>query len=300
MIPAKDGIHTTVPEDVYHQDRGSLSVSGAKLLLPPSCPAKFREYQDNPPKPKRVYDFGHLAHRIVLGDGPKFAVLDPAVHGLKKDGTPADSPRATAGWKAAEAEAREAGLIPVSIDEWSVAEAMAEKVAEHPATAELFTSGTAEVSLYSTDPQTGVRLRGRCDWLTEDGLIVDYKTSTTANPAELERKFWALGYHMQADWYRSLVIACGLHPNPRFVFVVQEKTPPYVVTPVEYDDEAMFEARRLNRQAIDTYVHCLATGEWPSYAVGTVTISLPRFALRDGIQADADNLIAELEGIYQA
>lgn len=295
-IPEADGAYPDIDTDAYHADRGSLSVSGAKLLLPPSCPAKFKDYIDNPQPPKRIYDFGHLAHYIVLGEGERFAVLDPAVHGLKKDGTPADSPRATAGWKAAEAEARENGLIPVSLDDWSVAEAMAEKVAER----NLFHSGTAEVALYHTDPATGVRLRGRCDWITNDGaLIFDYKTAVTANPAELERRFWALGYHMQAQWYRSLVIGRGLHPNPQFVFVVQEKKPPYVVTVAEYDEEAMFEAARLNRQAIDTYVQCTRSGEWPAYTSGKVTISLPRFALRDGIQAAADNLIAELEGIYQ-
>lgn len=298
MIPTEDGL-AEVDEIEYHADRGSLSVSSAKLLLPPSCPKKFRWAQDNPRKPKRVWDFGHVAHHIVLGKGAEFVVLDPAIHGLKKDGTPADSPRATADWKAAEAEARNAGLIPIGVDEYLAAEAMAEEVLRHPEAGPLFAEGIAEQSLYWTDPTTDVRLRGRTDWLTPDGEVDDYKTSTTANPDELERKFWTLGYFMQAAWYRDLVMALGIAENPRFRFVVQEKEPPYVVTLVEYDDEALREGRRVNRQAIETYVRCRDTDTWPGYADSTVQISLPAWAFRDGIQAEANALIAELEGITQ-
>lgn len=296
-----DGEYLNIPDEVYHADRESLSVSGAKLLLPPSCPAKFQEYIKGERKSKRIFDFGHLAHRIVLGDGPKFAVLDPAVHGLKKDGTLADSPRATAGWKQAEAEARERGLIPVSVDEWSVAEEMARKVYQHPDAGRRFAEGTAEVSVYHTDPETGVRLRGRFDWLEPNGDLDDYKTSTTANPAELVRKFYALGYFMQAAWYIDLAIATGLSESPTFRFIVQEKVPPYVVAPVRYDDEAIAEGRRRNRQAIRLYAELIEAGHehWPGYADETVTISLPRWATSGALQTEAEALIAELEGIYQ-
>lgn len=299
VIPTDDGLHPDVPEEFYHSDRGSLSVSSAKLLLPPSCPAKFRWALDNAPKPKRAWDFGHVAHHIVLGKGAAFEVLDPAVHGLKKDGTVADSPRATATWKAAEAQARADGLVPIHVDEYRTAEAMAAEVLKHPEAGPLFAEGIAEQSLYVTDTATGVRLRGRTDWLRSDGEIDDYKTSTTANPAELKRKFWTLGYFMQAAWYRDLVIALGIAEAPRFRFVVQEKEPPYVVTVVEYDDESVAEGRRLNRQAIETYLRCRDTETWPGYSDTTVQISLPHFAFRDGIQADANALIAELEGIIQ-
>lgn len=224
-VPETDGLHTEVAEDAYHADRGSLSVSGAKLLLPPSCPEKFRWSMGNEPKPKKAWDFGHVAHRLVLDKGAEFAVLDPAVHGLLKDGSPAAQPTATASWKLAATAARACGQVPIHIDEYRKAEAMAAKVFAHPVAGPIFREGAAEVSLYHTDPETGVRLRGRVDWLEPDGDIDDYKTSTTANPAELQRKFWQLGYFMQAAWYRDLIIALGIAENPRFRFVVQEKNP---------------------------------------------------------------------------
>ncbi|CAA0129281.1 Exodeoxyribonuclease 8 [Mycolicibacterium vanbaalenii] len=301
-----DGVFAGVAEEAYHADRSSLSVSGAKLLLPPSCPAKFRWSQDHPQKPKRVYDFGHLAHLMVLGEGGEFVILDPAIVGVKKDGTVADSPRSTAGWKKAEAEARAAGATPVGLPEWELAEQMAEQVRNHAEAGPLFERGHAERSMYWTDGD-GVRLRGRTDWLTtvDDQLVcVDYKTSVTANPDALVRKFWQLGYFMQAAWYRDLLIALGLSDNPDFLFVVQEKEPPFEVVVVRYDDDAIAEGRRLNRQAIDTYRRCRDSGVWPGYAPDTtVTLSLPGWALREAQdfadQAEAESLINELEGIYQ-
>lgn len=302
-IPTQDGMHRHVDEDAYHADRGSLSVSGAKLLLPPSCPAKFRWAMENERKPKKEWDFGHVAHHLVLGKGAAFEVLDPAVVGLTKDGKPAQHPTSTAGWKAAVADARDRGLVPISLADYEKAQQMAAKVLAHPIAGPMFRDGDAEVALYHTDPQTGVRERGRVDWLEPNGDIDDYKTSTTANPAELIRKFWTLSYFMQAAWYRDLAIALGIAENPRFRFVVQEKTEPFVVTVVEYDDEAIAEGRRLNRQAIDLYARCQERGEWPDYADDVVTIGLPGWVARqaelEADQQEAEHLIAELEGIYQ-
>ena len=298
-----DGAYPDVPEEQYHADRASLSVSGAKLLLPPSCPAKFRWAMDNERKPKKEWDFGHVAHHLVLGKGTEFVVLDPAVHGLKADGCIAEKPSATAKWKAAAAEARKQGRTPISLDDLTRAQAMALKVLAHPTACHMFAEGRAEVALYHTDPETGVQLRGRLDWLEPNGDIADYKTSTTANPAELIRKFWTLSYFMQAAWYRDLAVALEIAENPGFRFVVQEKEPPFVVTVVEYDDQAIAEGRRLNRQAVRLYADCLERGQWPGYSDDVVPISLPGWIARQVEaavdQQEAEHLIAELEGMYQ-
>jgi hypothetical protein len=291
-IPVQDGMTGQVDEAAYHADRGSLSVSGAKLLLPPSCPAKFRERMDNPPKPKREYDFGHVAHKLILKEGAEVVVVD-ATDWRTKDAREARD--------AAHAE----GKTPILAAEFEKAEAMAAAVRSHSVAGPLFERGYAEKSLYHTDPGTGVRLRGRTDWLTlvqrgdrEVLTVVDLKTSTTANPAELERKFWQFGYFMQAAHYLDLVTAIGLSDAPAFRFVVVEKEPPHIVTVIQYDDEAIAEGRRLMRMAIATYVQCRDSGIWPGYADDTVvSISLPRWAAYDGVKAAAEALITELEGI---
>lgn len=299
VVPEADGL-ADVEENVYHRDPGSLSVSGAKLLLPPSCPAKFKERMDNPPPPKRVFEFGHLVHGEVLGKGVPTVEID-ADNYRKKD---AQEKRDAA---------RAAGKVPVLIgdganDEFAAelgkAKRMAAAVHADPWAGPLFKAGQAEVSLYHTDPATGLRKRGRLDWLTPDGDCDDVKTAATANPALLERQFWKLGYFMQAAWYMDLIIALGISENPVFRFVVVEKDPPHVVTVVRYDADAITEGRRQNRLAVDTYLRCRDRNEWPGYVQGEAELSLPRWVARDiaelemdDVRSEADALIAELQEI---
>ncbi len=290
------GVYDNIPEDQYHADRDSLSVSGAKLLLPPSCPAKFRHAMDNPQPAKQIFEFGHFVHLKVLGQGPKVVMVD------------ADSYRTKAAREARD-QARADGNIPVlagnpnddSAAELEQAEAMTAAVFAHPASAPLFESGASEQSMYTTDPPTGVRLRGRADRITavDDRLtLVDLKTATTANPAELQRKFWQLGYHMQAAWYRQMVIDLGLSNDPDFLFVVVDKAKPHLVTVLRYTDAAIEEGGRLNRQAIDLYAECHESGVWPGYTDTITTLDLPRWAYPRTTNSN-DDLMAALETYLQ-
>lgn len=275
----KPGIYSDIAEDTYHADRCSLSVSGAKLLLPPSCPAKFRHRQDNPQPPNRVFDFGHVAHTLILGKGSEIVTID-APDFRTKDA------------KELRDQAYAGGKVPILSSEYAKAVAMADKVMGDPIAGPMLQGdGQAEVSLYAPD-ESGVLLRGRVDWLSDE--IVDYKTSSTANPEELQRKFFSYGYFMQAAWYMDLVVALGILETPRFRFVVQEKEPPHIVTVVEYDGEAIQEGRRLNRMAVDLYKRCTDTNTWPAYTDQTITLSLPYWALKARDQAIYDEA-AELE-----
>lgn len=296
------GVHEGVPDDQYHGDKTSLSSSGARLLLPPSVPALFRHAMDAPRSPNRVFDFGHIAHRLLLGEGARFEVLHPEVVGLLKDGSVAASPRATAGWKQAEKDAREAGRVPVHADDHAKAEAMVSAVRRHETAGPLFAGGRAEVSLFAEDPETGVRLRARPDWWTEvDGraTFVDFKTAVSAEPDTFARKGSGFGYHLQAAFYLRVARLLGLG-DVRFLFVACEKQEPHLVSVVEFDAEALAEADRLVTQAITAYAECTATGRWPGYPPGIHLASLPPWQQGNSRAADEDAaaaLIAELEGI---
>lgn len=289
-----------IDDQSYHSDRASLSSSGARLLLPPGCPAKFKQRMDCPPPPSRVFDFGTLAHSMVLGKGAELVVLEPEIHGLTKDGSVAANPRATATWKAAEAEARESGRLPVHIEDWAKAQAMAAQVLHHPMAGPLFQeNGRAEVSIYADDPITGVRLRARPDWYFTDNrlVLVDYKTTVTSRPDDFARKAADYGYHQQAAWYIDVAALAGLGDGAAFLLVAQEKEPPYLVSVLEFDAEAIAEGRKRNRQAIDLYARCVERDEWPSYpgADDIVSISLPPWAISGDQPTLADLISAETE-----
>jgi hypothetical protein len=136
-VPVNDGVYARISDTVYHADSASLSSSGARLLLPPSCPALFRQKRDEPPDPKPQYDFGHAAHKMVLGEGSQLAVLDPAIHGITKDGDIAKVPAATSKWKQADATAREQGKLPIAKADIDIAQRMAGIVHTNPVAARL-------------------------------------------------------------------------------------------------------------------------------------------------------------------
>lgn len=253
-----------MPADEYHA-QPALSSSGARKLLPPSCPALFRWGRDHPQAPSRVFDFGHAAHKMVLGDGPDLVVVD------------ADDWRTKAAKEERDAAYAD-GKVPLLPAEFETVQLMAQALLmQTPAT--LWGNGKPEQSLFTKDEATGVWLRARLDWLPDASddrmVLVDYKTTVSAEPRAFARSVANYGYFMQAAWYINMVGALDLADDVRFQFVAQEKTPPYLVTMFELDEYALRIGRKRNRQAIEVFADCTARDEWPGYANEVATISLP-------------------------
>lgn len=263
-----------MPNDDYHADSESISSTGLRKLLPPSCPAQFKWDRDNPPAARQEFDFGHAAHQAVLGDGPETAVLDFDNYLTKAA-------------KAARDEARQAGAVPLLRHEHAQVRAMAEAIRQHPIAGPLFAPGTgvAERSIFWTDPATGIRCRVRPDWIKQlPGLClcVDYKTTADASPDGVAKAVQNYGYHQQDALYLDGIEAAGLAPDgSRFLFVFQQKTAPYLITVRELDEPTRDIGRARNERALRIYAECIARGEWPDWT-GPVTdipeISLPPWA----------------------
>ncbi|MDI9914393.1 PD-(D/E)XK nuclease-like domain-containing protein [Rhodococcus sp. IEGM 1379] len=270
--PTEPGVYGGITDEVYHGDRISLSSSGARKLLAPSCPAKFRHEQDNPPAPKKVFDFGHAAHSLVLGYGSELREIPDKL--LASNGAVS-----TAAAKEFVANARTEGAVALKPAEHQKVHEMADAIRSHETAAELLSNGKPEQSLYWRDQATGIMRRARPDWLpnvTGSRLVItDYKTAVSADENDFVRAAGDYGYHCQAPWYCDGIIELGIHPDPEFVFVVQEKEPPYLVNVVQLAPEAIELGRQLNRIAIETYVTCRQTGIWPGYGEDIKLVDLP-------------------------
>ncbi|MFJ4624289.1 PD-(D/E)XK nuclease-like domain-containing protein [Streptomyces sp. NPDC088812] len=262
--------------ETYHSHRYALSSSGARMLLPPSCPALFRHAQDNPTETKKTFELGSAAHKLVLGEGPDLIRVD------------ADKWTTTA-VKAEVAAIRSDGNIPLKPAEYEQVQAMADALRRHPVASMLFdpARGKPEQSLFWRDRPTGVMRRARFDWLPDARsgrlIIPDYKTCRSAEPAALARAVEDFGYHQQDDWYRAAARALDLaDDSAAFVFVCQEKTPPYLVTVVEMDAEARRIGAARNRRALEVFAECTESGVWPGYSNEIAYLSLPTWAaIRD-------------------
>lgn len=285
MIVTEPGVYD-LDDETYHADpvpRGSLSNSDAKLLLPPSCPAKYRYAREYGRPTKREYDLGHAAHKLVLGAGPELVVV------LKTDRKTGEVSEAdsynTDSAKAHRDEIRKRGGVPLLRKELDTVEAMAIALEQHPVANALFdpARGTPEQSLFWVDDETGVWCRFRPDFLPELGLgrmiVPDYKTCDRADTESLRRDVYRFGYYRQAAWYLDGLRALGLAgDDAAFVFVCQEKEPPYLVNIVELDADALAAGQAMNRRAREVYRDCKAAGVWPGYSDDIELISLPRYA----------------------
>lgn len=253
----------------YHSHQGSLSASGAKLLAPPApCPAKYKWRRDNP-EHKDEFDFGHVAHRLVLGKGAEVEVI------------PHDDYKSAAAREARD-EARAAGKAPITLPGYQRACKVAAAVKADRITGSLFEAGEAELSLFWPDPETGVVRRARFDWLTPqtDGkrrFVVDLKTARSAEPDAFGRSAADFGYAISAANYVDGAIACGLATDPAFLLAVVEKEPPYVVTTFQVDDDLLALGRVLMRKALRTYAECVRTDTWPGYSTDVETLELPGY-----------------------
>ena len=265
-VPKNDGIFTWIDEDVYHGDLSSLSSSGARALLA-TTPEEFDWNRRNDRGVNKNFDYGHVTHKMVLGKGGALAMLDPKVCGHTADGKIAKVPQSTSEWKAAEAQARRHGKIPVAKWDMDKAQTMAGRVFQHRIAGRLLSRGQAEHSIYWHDDATGVRLRCRPDFLTEGlgrTICVDYKTATSANPAQFQRAVIDYGYHQQQAFYEDGCAELGLE-NVGFLFVVQAKTAPFTVSVCRIKPEVVELGRRQNRAAIELFARCQESGRWPGY-----------------------------------
>lgn len=279
----KPGVYG-LPADVYHRDivvGGSLSASGAKLLLPPSCPAKFIWDRRHGQKTKKVFDFGAAAHREVLGAGSDVVV----VAGTGKD----ENAWRTNDDKAAVEAVRAAGKTPLTPRDAAVVADMAAALRAHPDASALLSPEyiDAEQVLVWLDEDAGIWCRAMLDGLPRRSairvgdrfIIVDYKSAKSVEPRALSKAMAEYGYHRQDAWYVDGVRTLGLDDDPAFVFVCQEKEPPYLVTVVELNAEARAIGARENRLARHMFRRCMETDTWPAYAEGVISLGLPSWAV---------------------
>lgn len=265
-----------MPEHEYHA-RPELSSTEARLLL--ETPATYRWAKDHPPlvAPSKKFDLGTAVHSLVLGAGAPVAIIPEDV--LASNGY-----ASTAAAKQFIAEARANGLVPLKQADYEPIVAQAEAVLGHSsARAFLTQSGDPEVSVFATDPVSGVDVRARFDFLPEQGdqrrVAVDLKTTRDASKRAFEKAVASYEYGIQRAWYLdTLNLAVGPMPvglEPEMVFVAVQKEPPYLVgvyqLPTVWAEKGHVAAREARR----LFAECSESGVWPGLPGGVQLLDEP-------------------------
>ncbi len=271
-IPAEGIVIPNLDEPTYHAHPTSVSVSGLKKIR--VAPALYQHEREHPTT-RDTFDYGSAAHLYVLGAGPEIVEL----RRFNTDGTSEIATDRRSPTVAKHAAAiRAAGKLPLMADAHAKVKAMAAQLREHRLASKLLGGGDVEVSGFMADPETGVMRRGRAD-LLRSRVIVDYKSAANANPARLGKVAHDNGWYMQAPFYTDLFRDLG-HDIARFLFIVQEKDAPFLVSVVSIVEPDTQLGRTHNREAMQRFRDCTETGLWPGYqADGDIApIRIPGYA----------------------
>ena len=256
----------------------AVSASLVKTILD-QCPrAAWHASWLNPHQDRQstaAMDTGTIVHQILLeGHMDGIVVIDPRDHPAEKTGA------IPGGWtnksiKAARDAARDAGKIPVLLDDMVQIDAMVVSAKEfiaglqptEPAIWAAFQpdGGDSELSMVWDDDGTLCRMRP--DRISKDRrVIIDVKTSAmSVEPDSFgRRQMINMGYYISAAFYRRGIEE--LHNiSPAYVFLAIETAPPYLCSLVGIDP-AGFE---LGGAKVEVGLHlwkaCAAVDKWPGY-----------------------------------
>lgn len=255
-----------------------LQSTNAKHLITAS-PAEFIWHINNRVE-QSYFDAGQALHELVLeGEFKSVTVL------------PFDNWRTKASQEA-KAAAYAAGQTPMLERDLVDVYAMAKAVRKSELAQSVLSNGKPEVSALAVDPETGITLQARFDWLRLDTprpQIIDVKTTAKgANPKSFNREAAERRYHFSASFYSRVLTALGYH-EPEFLWVVVGKDEPHMVSVVAYSEVDRTAGDVLVDHALRLYAECTETGEWPGYDTRIHQSALPAWA-----HDEADDL-TELE-----
>jgi PDDEXK-like uncharacterized protein DUF3799 len=161
-----------------------------------------------------------------------------------------------------------AGKEIYSAEDWALIKGSAEALANEPEVQRILKVGISEVALFATDPDTGVPLKSRIDWLHPE-LTFDLKTFSQQRGKSIDRSvadaIWYEGYFRQAFMYNYVRSLQPGEPKYRdFVIAFVESEPPHEIRikvlrpktgtePNLYWIQAQLECRSLIR----LYADCL-------------------------------------------
>lgn len=257
------GIFDGITNEKYHAADG-LSSSGLKYLA--KSPAHYQEYKQNPPEPTAQMRLGTAAHGAILEEYLEKGEI------LKAPG----STRSTNLYK--DFVKANPGKIHLLEDEFEQVSRIRDAVLSHPIASTLLRGGKAEQSAFWIDPETGVLCKCRPDYMRDDGLVIDLKTSQSAALADFQSSVISLRYHWQSAWYLNGLSLLLNRPLENFVHLVVESQAPFGIGIYVLDNVSIEKAREDVRKILLRYVDCVHTGEWPTYPADIQNISLPHWA----------------------
>jgi len=259
-----------------------LRASDLKLLRrsPAHWVAARKTRRDSPD-----LEFGRAFH-AAMEDPKTFRdriVVEPEFSGRTKDGKEST--------RSAEArEKREAwladlrpGTTVLKAEDARNLTGMIEACQRHKLVSRLFESGRRELTIQVSDPETGLVLKCRPDFISDGGFVVDLKSTRDASHGFFTREIFSdrgsdsRYYVLQASHYAHCCRLTKRFRSDHFVFVAVEKTEPWGVRIYSLDEAALEVGERERSRVTRLYAECLRKNEWPCYDEHAEQVVIPQW-----------------------
>lgn len=245
----------------------AANVSKLKILLD-KTPAHLKHEIENPSDTdSECLIIGRAIHAILFESyavfADQFGIL-PEGHGATKE------------VKDAKKAIIDAGKTPISPKQHDLIFSLEMALKSNDTIADLLSEGEGEKEIYGQ--LDGVDCKAKLDWY-RNGIIVDLKTVQDGVASAIGFAKQVVNYHydLQAYFYQQLARNCGLDVN-HFVFIVVEKTAPFLTATFIANDRVIANGRRKAERALKLWSECHELNQWQGYPLGIQEFDLPAWA----------------------
>lgn len=280
--PTSEWVYDLDPE-VYHADKTRVSSSILKTIRKSARTfwGKFHGVWPDEDSDARL--FGRAVHCALLEGMEAFNkryVVMPKFTGKTLKGEESAQSKEAREKKAMWLAALPPGIEVVTTEQFTNMNGVIEAILDHPDAVALLKNGAREVTGYTVDPVTGIRLRLRPDFLSFNlSVLVDFKACRDVTEFRFQRQMVDLGWDFSEAFYSSgIELISGKKPD-YVAFVAVESEAPYECAVYIADHHVTDRGFYQYRQALDTLKSCIVSNQWPRYQEKMKTISLPNYLL---------------------
>lgn len=248
----KQGLYEDIPFNDY---KAIDAVNNSRLSRLNKCPANALVEQEETPS----LALGRAVHTLVLEGDDKF---------LEEFAIAPECNKRTNEGKAilAAFQGKNLNKSILDRDDFTVAKDIREAVLTHPFAKKILSEGKPELTIIWDDEETGLKCKGRIDWMPgNNGVLVDLKTTRDASPEKFTRSCIDYGYAKQAGMYIDGIMKATGEVFDSFIFIAVETEPPYrtevYVMDMRFIEWGYMQYRRL----LNLEAKCRKEGFYPHY-----------------------------------
>lgn len=153
------------------------------------------------------------------------------------------------------------GFTVINQADAAIVDGCAESLMAHPKVAKLLAMpGEAEKEFYAVDPETGVGIRCKFDWITDCGIAMDLKAVSDPTMPSFGYHMRDYRYHVQQAFYSHVYKQATGREIQAWVFAAVGTKPPHLTGLYVVSEAMLQKATILYQNELALYKKCVDTG----------------------------------------